>query len=82
MMLLDLANVVSTIITNDNIFHFENPRFDSIAFNEVLGNQPIFIPIPVRPDGSAVVGSLTIGHWRQSRFHLRHVSKGRNFEMM
>jgi len=75
MMLLDLADVVSSIITNYNIFHFENPRLDSIAFYELLGNQPIFIPIPVRPDGSAAVGSLTIGHWRQSRFYLRRVSK-------
>jgi hypothetical protein len=70
MTLLDLANVVSALIVNDNIFHLENSWLDSISFNELLGNEPIFIPIPINPQCPPAVGSLTIGHWKHSRLYL------------
>ena len=70
MTLLDLANVVSALIVNDNVFHLASSHLDSTSFNELLGNEPIFIPIPVNQNCPPAVGSLTIGHWKQSRVYL------------
>jgi hypothetical protein len=46
---------------------------DSTPFNELLGNEPVFIPIPVSPQADAV-GSFAVGHWRQSRLYLNRVA--------
>jgi hypothetical protein len=73
MTLLDLANVTSALIVNDNIFHLENSDLDSPSFNDLLHDRA-FIPLPVSAKAGAV-GSFALSHWRQSRLYLNRVAQ-------
>jgi hypothetical protein len=60
--LLDLANAVSSVILADTIFHLDNPYVDSIALNELLGVDPVFITVPTR-QADPCVGAHLRGLW-------------------
>lgn len=46
--LFDLSTIVNSVILYDKIIFLENPYFDAYWFNEKLGNDPIFITLPVK----------------------------------
>ncbi len=45
--LLDLSTFVNGVVFFDRIFHFENPHIDTRTFNEALGNEVVFVDLPL-----------------------------------
>lgn len=45
--LLDLSTFVNGVVLFDRVFHLENPHVRSQRFNEALGNEDVFVELPL-----------------------------------
>ncbi len=45
--LLDLSTFVNGVVLFDRVFHLENPHVLSHRFNEALGNEEVFVELPL-----------------------------------
>jgi hypothetical protein len=76
--LWDLCTFINGTVLYDRVFHLENPHLDSLHINEALGNQPVFIELPVASfdacrdwDGLHSLGALLRGIWDETGHDLR-----------
>jgi hypothetical protein len=79
--LLGLNSFVNAVVLYDHVFHLENGEVDSVRLNEMLGNEPIIVSLPVSSFGNLThgdtvnsLGAIFRGIWWNTQRYLRGLS--------
>jgi len=82
--LLDLCTFINGVVLYDRVFHLENKHVDSRRLNEALGNQQVFVTLPVAsfessPGGGSLhsVGAFLQAKWQEAKGYLWMLQEAR-----